>query len=661
DKQTITLKDAKGKKITVNDSEGNISSQIYGDTNIKISDGDGQTVNASLNPTAVTLDGTSRTTDLNLIANAKANVIYLGAGHTTVTAGKGNDTITSSDGTNVFVYNLNDGADVITDYAVGQDVIQLGSGVALTKAATVKGTNDVLLSVTKGSIRFKDGVGKKITIMDADGNTTNQTYGVQSINIADDDDSTINTTIDAMIETINASTRTKDVNIIGNAKNNTIIGGSGNDELFGGKGKDVFVYNGGNDIISDYTAGQDIVQLDSVSITSAAYTGQNGTDLVLNTDKGTLTIENVIKLKSNKGTITKVLPPQKVTIIDKDGINVGAQVYGADYASTINVVNADGAIIKANLDVDVINAAKRSTTVELIGNDKDNTLIGGTKNDTFVYTGGNDVITNYNPKQKDVIELKDTTLSTYHIDGKDVVLELANGKTLTVNNGKGQTITFVDSDGNSTSDTALYNDYNEKVLTNTDAAKFEATIDSRIITIDASKRDTKHAIEIIGNAQDNTIYGGKGNDTLAGGSGADFFVYVNGSGKDVITDYEVGADVIQLGAKTTISKAVAVDDDFVFTIGKGSITVKDGANKIINVIDADGTKLAYNYNYVASRNFVEDVEPEVLADDNFASDNVDNLIPQTSNTAVSLTNLNIDYTSINVDNKYQSTLVSYNN
>ncbi|MBR1396530.1 MAG: calcium-binding protein, partial [Selenomonadaceae bacterium] len=94
DKQTITLKDAKGKKITVNDSEGNISSQVYGDTNIKISDGDGQTVNASLNPTAVTLDGTSRTTDLNLIANAKANVIYLGAGHTTVTAGRGNDTIT---------------------------------------------------------------------------------------------------------------------------------------------------------------------------------------------------------------------------------------------------------------------------------------------------------------------------------------------------------------------------------------------------------------------------------------------------------------------------------------------------------------------------------------------------------------------------------------
>ena len=44
------------------------------------------------------------------------------------------------------------------------------------------------------------------------------------------------------------------------------------------------------------------------------------------------------------------------------------------------------------------------------------------------------------------------------------------------------------------------------------------------------------------------------------------------------------------------------------------------------MIDADGTKLAYNYNYTTSRNFVEDVEPDVLTDDNFVSDSVNSIV-----------------------------------
>lgn len=51
------------------------------------------------------------------------------------------------------------------------------------------------------------------------------------------------------VVTIDTSSRTKAINITGNAKNNKIFGVSGEDifEYSGGNGSDVFVYEGGND------------------------------------------------------------------------------------------------------------------------------------------------------------------------------------------------------------------------------------------------------------------------------------------------------------------------------------------------------------------------------------------------------------------------------
>ncbi len=85
-----------------------------------------------------------------------------------------------------------------------------------------------------------------------------------------------------------------------------------------------------------------------------------------------------------------------------------------------------------------------------------------------------------------------------------------------------------------------------------------------------------------GNGAD-TLWGGKGNDTLRGGDGKDLFIY--SAGNDVISDYAAG-DRISLGA--AISNTTLNGSDVVFTIGGKNLTVKNGKDKTLTLINAKG-------------------------------------------------------------------------
>lgn len=52
---------------------------------------------------------------------------------------------------------------------------------------------------------------------------------------------------------------------------------------------------------------------------------------------------------------------------------------------------------------------------------------------------------------------------------------------------------------------------------------------------------------IIGGAGDDTIIGGVGDDSLTGGTGADQFDFASGDGDDVISDFEIGVDLLPTG------------------------------------------------------------------------------------------------------------------
>ena len=95
-----------------------------------------------------------------------------------------------------------------------------------------------------------------------------------------------------------------DDKLVGGSGADTLSGGDGDDTLTGGAGKDVFVYDGnGNDVITDYKAGQDTIMIsDEVEFESVTVKGKNVT---FNLDGNKLTVKNA----KNK----------KITFVDEDG------------------------------------------------------------------------------------------------------------------------------------------------------------------------------------------------------------------------------------------------------------------------------------------------------------------------------------------------------
>lgn len=77
------------------------------------------------------------------------------------------------------------------------------------------------------------------------------------------------------------------VKIYGGTGDDTISGGYGNETMKGGTGKDIFIYTGGKDIITDYTAGKDEIKI------SSSYTVTfSGKDVIFTTSDGTLTVKD---------------------------------------------------------------------------------------------------------------------------------------------------------------------------------------------------------------------------------------------------------------------------------------------------------------------------------------------------------------------------------
>ena len=206
------------------------------------------------------------------------------AGDDTLYGGAGNDNLTGGDGKDVFlIQSRNDGQGIITDSISGEDVIRIENDNApISKAATVKSgkgssaITNLVFTVGKSTITLKDGAGQKVTFVtkNTDGTytTRSQIYGATEITVADTDGGVVDTSIDATVLKINAANTTKDLNITGNARNNTIYVGTGNNYVTTGKGKDTIVYSGGDVIVNDYTAGQDVIKLDNASIRNADYT-----------------------------------------------------------------------------------------------------------------------------------------------------------------------------------------------------------------------------------------------------------------------------------------------------------------------------------------------------------------------------------------------------
>ena len=212
-----------------------------------------------------------------------------------------------------------------------------------------------------------------------------------------------------------------------------------------------------------------------------------------------------------------------------------AVTIAADYASTLKTSNYKST-------VKIIYAGELTKAIELHGNAKSNTITAGTGNDTIYGNGGNDLI--YGGKGNDLI---------FGGSGNDT-LRGENGND-SLNGGKGNDILY-----GGTGNDVLYG---------------------------SSGKDSING----GNGND-SLGGGTGNDTLTGGKGSDVFYYDSGDGHDIITDYAAGYDKIKI-ASGSIDNVTMNGKNVTFTIGNGSIEVKNVKGKSITVIDADNAEQQY--------------------------------------------------------------------
>ncbi len=341
----------------------------------------------------------------------------------------------------------------------------------------------------------------------------------------------------------------------------------------------------------------------------------------------------------------------------------GNKIDLADYASTVTKVNAAA----LTSGVSIIGSSANNS---LKGGKGADTISGGTGNDTvslgagadvYIYSGGNDLIQDYTAGA-DKIKLSGASITGASLSSSNVVLTTNKGK-LTVKNGKNKNITVIDSNDNETTNiypiSTLPAGISVKSATLTATSAFTgSTIDlasyaSTVTKVNATA--LTRTIKIVGNAKANslkggsgadtidggagndtiyggngndkiygsagndklygdagadTLYGGAGNDTLTGGAGNDVFVYGNGDGKDVIADYASG-DKIKI-TSGTISKTAYSGSNVIFTIGSGTLTVKNGKNKNITITDASNNTTTQKYSNMAS-------SADLFEDDNFIS------------------------------------------
>ena len=691
----ITVKNAKDKKIILLDEDG--QDYEYPDpspvkinstkTSAEIHEGYDKDVFLATeygsklkNIDASTL---GKDSSITIKGNALSNKIIGSESDDCIIGGRGMDTLIGGNGHDTFLYNIGDGNDIVLDYNTNDDneadVIKINLTADdvedIRDNASINGS-DVVFFIGTGKITVKDAKDKKIILKDENDEehqypnplpvSLNETKTNATIldTYADKTFIAANFRFGSKLKKIDASAVPNELEITGNSLSNKIIGTSGddvitgakgNDTLTGGDGSDIFVYNfkDGNDVITDYTEGEDKIQINDADLETVVRSATiKGGDVSFKIASNTITVKDAAEkavtfITYIDGEETEIEYPiydpvvfnetkTAATILEK----FTDEEYSIKYYSKVKSVDAS----RAGIDEQGLKLEGNSLSNKIIGTAYDDTIEGAKGNDTltggfgadiFVYApgDGNDVITDYT-EGEDKIQIKDYSdleaiVKSYTVKGGDVSFKIASN-TITVKDGAEKTVTFINSDDGVEKEVSypIYEPYtlDEKktVITlkedyagNTFNYVEYVDFGSRLKTIDGGA--VNHGLEIVGNklsnsivgtAYNDTIEGGGLGDTLFGGDGSDIFVYSNGDGKDVILDYNPDdEDKIQIknyaDIEVIIESAGVKDADVIFKIDKGQITVKDAADKTITFID--NNKNEYYYNALAeSADLVDD-------------------------------------------------------
>ena len=615
---SITLKQAKGKEVTIETNETSVRSIYANDTKGKrvvLSGISFFSLDSTISPESI--DATSNYNDLTVYGDDRNNAIWVDGGqHRTnnVYAGKGNDIIYGGKGKDIFHYYQDDGNDVIYNYESGRDVLFLKSGSIM---GTSLKNSDVILNIQGGgSITLKQAKGKEILVKTNEKTVRNiydnDTKGNRIV-LSDVSYFSLDSSIEP--ENIDAMKISGSLTLYGDERDNAIwidgsqhstkeiYAGRGNDTIYGGNSKDVFCYEQGDgkDTVYNFESSKDKIRLRSGAVLGATVTGD---DVVLQVSGGSITLKN---MRGKDFTVIDANDTSKTHNYLATAVALPSGVSINSTSTTLTVKSPFKGVLNASdfpNTVKKIDASKDTKYVSIIGNNNNNTILAGKKGGEIYGLKGNDILYGNSGKDvfwygtgdgkdtiqkfqsgKDVLSIYDGDISSYTSSGNDVVLKVGSAGQVKLVGMAKKKINLIDSERNE------INLWVGKAGTEN---KLTGTATESML-VGGSKKDVLTAGK--GNA---TLFGGKGNDVLKGGSGKDVFLY--SSGADTIQNYTSGKDKICLSG-TSINKYSVKGSDVILTTSTGSMTVKNAKGKKITIVDSKGRSNTYTFTSGTNRAF----------------------------------------------------------
>ncbi len=462
-----------------------------------------------------------------------------------------------------------DKSNVLTFNSDGDEIsrVSLNDGGFLTKDGVVKGTNFKLFASARGKIDLTEApyVGA----------------GIASINAAD--------------------VKKQSVTLIGAS----VDGGSSYTFAEKNKKKDQFEYNGGNVSISGYEAGVDRLDLNTAALGTFSVEADGG-DVSLSAGDNVVVLKNMQGQEvllhhadSKRNSFTKMVFKQEGVILNKEKRPTMATVsasYDASGDSTVKkIFVADGttsnlAITAGDRNKTTLDAsAAASGKISLIGGAKNDKLIGNTStvvSDTFIYTGGKDIIQNYGSNDHISLGSFASSLTSAKINAgkRSIKFKFSNKNALTIKPAKGSTLgdalvisdippyTYSKNAIASSSNVSLTSEFSGSYrLKNSNANN----VDGHLVEKNLTFRGTSSDETLAGGTKKTTFKGGGGSDSLKGGSGNDVFFYAKGdSGNATIADFDFNKDKLKI-ASGTITNISTVSGGIKFDMNNGK---KNSAN-----------------------------------------------------------------------------------
>ena len=565
------------------------------------------------------------------------DTLYGGKQDDTLYGGEGNDTLAGGDGKDVFVYASGDGDDTITDYAAGEDRIEV-TGSSISTMELSDNGKDVVLRVGEGSITVTDGAGKTISLNDSHGNYT---MSDSAIVLGSDFKGTMKAdTYLGTVVSIDGSASAGKQTLYGNKNANSMTGGTAADTLFGGNGDDEMYGGAGNDTLYGQTGsdtlygGEGNDTLYGGKQDDTLYGGEGNDTLdggsgndTLNGGTGSDTY--IVSSAFTSGTLITINQTELATgdadVLQLQTLNHDTAVYALDEGVLTITDNATGGkVTVSGWDVNPLSKVVFADNTELTGKEittqassshlvvmNNQTLNGGDGKDHLIVNGNNNRL--YGKAGDDILEVlagKDNTLDggagndTYIVhwplrsettgchnvtidnasagngDVDNLVIEGANSSDFDfyISVGNNEDLVIQDKTPGRNSDYIVVYDWVNH--------GFESvTFDDKTYTNDelfAMLAETDHTIFM------------SQSKTYEGGQWKDVFTY-NGTGiNTTITGYVAGEDSIDV-RNNSISKTELVNNgtDVKFTVGTGSVTVTNGAGKGISVVEGSENYTVY--------------------------------------------------------------------